>query len=307
MKNKFLFIALTIPFVIAGCQYQTIFKKPSFKSYSNEVTRDEFYTYFDEQYSAHELIGTDANINVDLVTDGYYIYSNETVVNSKSKRQLSRISSNNSSESEVKYDKDTKLASINSKSNHTFSESGHSAYTYSSSYESNVKRQIARISDGAIALYERPKQYEMLGYDTVEEYVYLCLKTTFSSTTFIYGELSIEADTKDLCKYYVDGSVFTLVYENKIDNQASNIDRTEDVVISESLKIQMDLKKEPIVSYSDIFKETRKFLADTPTNLKGEIITRNKKEYSQQQLKLKSTKIKAVDFTLYEKVDSVFW
>ncbi len=309
MKNKLPFILFSIPFILTACPYQTVFKKPSFKSYSNEVTRDEFYMYFDEQFYAHKLVGSDPTIDVDFVESGYSVSSEETIVKSPSKRQLSRVARSNSSEHEFKFDKDTRLASIDSKMKNSRTEAGHSVYTYSSTYESKVKRQIARIADGAIALYERPKQYEMLGYDTVEEYVHYLLSTEYSSLPFIYVDLyyvDTSVDTNS-CKYYVDGSIFSLVYKKEFDNQASDIDRTEDVVISETIKVQIDLKEELSYAYLEEQKETRKFLADTATNLKGEIITHNRKSYQKQQLKLKSTKIKAVDFTLYEKVDSVYW
>ena len=46
MKKKAFLIPLILPVVLGACAYHASYRKPSFRKYSNQVTKEEFVLYF---------------------------------------------------------------------------------------------------------------------------------------------------------------------------------------------------------------------------------------------------------------------
>ena len=307
MKKKIFPLLIVLPLLIPACAYQSLFKKPSFKSYKNEVSYDDFKVALADSYNSHAFLGNEPDLNRDFLLEGYTYLNSNFELKTKKNKQLYKTSSITNTQISLKYDKDTDIGSSSSKGSLTGSTSYLSHTSTKRTEEFNVNYLYCPTENGVDLVDSKYKQY--LSFETsMNSAQFMCKMTkNYVSNTSMLTISTYYAleDYNSKTKHYVDKDVFTVIYKNKIDNQSSNENKTEDIVVEETIKKQLVLGKQPLYAEIHEIKETVKYLVDTNDNVAGEISTYNQTTYYKYQVKFKTTKNKTVDYTSYEKTGSV--
>ena len=307
MKKKLFPLLIVLPLLIPACAYQSLFKKPSFKSCKNEVSYEDFKVALAEAYNAHGFLGNQPDLHRDFVLEGYTYRNSSFELKTKKNKSLCKQSYIDNNQISLKYDKDSDVGSSSAKGSYTGSTSYLSHTSTKTTREKNINYSYVQADNAIDCVDAKYKQY--LTYSTslnAAEFMADMAKKYVSKTSLlaISTNYSLE-DYGSKTKHYVDKDVFTVVYTNKIDNQSSNEQKTEDVVVEEIIKKQLVLGKEPIYMESHETKETIKYLFDSDMHVAGEISTNNQKDYIKYQVKFKTVKNKTVDYTSYENIGSV--
>ena len=307
MKKNALMPLFAIPMLLSSCTYSPLFKKPSFKAAHNQVSQEEFISELHRQYDEHQILSSSEPIESDLVCEGYEYRSAETTLSTSNNKQLWKTSKIRAVDANIKYDHDTEICSINGSYKVKSTENYYNAYSYKDENETLVKYQYIQSGDNAIAANEIDEVYSISTNTQVNEVTKALLQDLMSYLDFIYITpyyVDPYKETSELLKTYVDDKLFTLVYKNSVDNQTSNTEKSEDLVLKETIKVQMSLKKDPSIALLQEVKATRKYLVDSASHLKGEIETYNLKQYVKYQVRLKKNSLKPVDYSSFFKDES---
>lgn len=309
MKTKFFSTFLILPMLLSGCTINTLLKKPSFKKCSNEVSQEDFYASFKDQYKLHNILGDDVILDVDSILSGYEYVVQENTLSSSNNKQIFKITRTNDVEYEIKYDKDSKLGHVDSNTKMNRTENYHNTYSCTDKSEISNKIQFAQNEADVVGVNEIEKEYYMHMKDATVDKVMHSMFTNSMPNSFFDYILPYFSDpthnVTELTKTYIDKNVYTLVYTNSFDNQSEETEKVEDIAIKETIKMQFVLQKEPSFAYLHEVKETKKCLVDSATSLKGEITTYSLKDYAKGQIKLKQVRMRAVDYTNYIKSDAI--
>ena len=311
MKKKAFLIPLILPVVLGACAYHASYRKPSFRKYSNQVTKEEFVLYFMDQYKDHNLFGAAPNFNVDKVFEGYDYYNSEKNLYSARNKLLYRYGESVQEQTEIRFDKESNYGYSDFEGKGSRSKSVRGAITDSFKEESKVKIHYLQGNNTVVEAYEKPKVFYInTAFKSNSEYVNQLMEAKMAfgdlftlGAYYYFEDPTSGTSSESSAEYYVDNKVFTVVYSFEYNSQSTPGEKTADIALKETIKKQVVLQDQPIYASVHEYKETSKFLVDTATNVKGEMFKCEIKAYSHRQVKLKKVRMKAIDYSNYERVD----
>ena len=299
--------------MLSSCTYNSVFKKPSFKKYSNEVSYEEFFTSFKDKYQINSLLGENGDIKKSLVYSGYSYGDANRVIKNKNNKTMYDVSSTVTNQITAQYDSNKGIGNSDVETHRSETEQSFKTSTVKSNKESKIKTQYVKGENdkGVIGIYQRSKIYINLDDEmSVTKYLVSSIRSSFTfGESFIPNYDALSEDIKTKYHFYLDGDVYTITFSEQAKYTYSAWDyESEGETIFATSTVENEEKRQYVLSdkpsYASIrtTKETMQYSRDFMDRMNGDVETYKFSNYIKSQVSFKYVNIKAISYKNFDHV-----